>query len=102
MPRDVAADDDLRLHERHADGHSQKRLEPITFSTVSLSEQSTEHPTRVAILTLLARTGSATVSMLSAELRVPLKRASYHAGVLERAGRLERDRAGWLSPKPRP
>jgi DNA-binding transcriptional ArsR family regulator len=69
---------------------------------VSLSEQSTEHPTRLAILTLLARTGSATVSMISAELKVPLRRTSYHAGVLEREGRLGRDRAGWLSPKPGP
>jgi DNA-binding transcriptional ArsR family regulator len=71
------------------------------FSTVSPAEHS-EHPTREAILDLLALTGTATVSILSAELHVPLKRTSYHAGVLEHAGRLERDRGGWLRPKPGP
>jgi DNA-binding IclR family transcriptional regulator len=64
---------------------------------VSLAEHS-EHPTRAAILNLMARTGVATISILSAELDEPLKRTSYHAGVLERAGRLERDPSGWLRP----
>jgi predicted transcriptional regulator len=71
------------------------------FSTVSLAEHS-EHPTREAILELLARTDTATVSTLSLEIAVPLKRTIYHARVLERAGRLERDRTGRLRLKPRP
>lgn len=51
---------------------------------------------RIAILDLLRRDGSTDVATLGERLDEPQKRVSYHAGVLERAGYVERDHEGRL------
>jgi DNA-binding transcriptional ArsR family regulator len=50
----------------------------------------------VAILKTLRIAGSADVEGLSESLDEPQSRIVYHAGVLEKAGRVERDGSGTL------